>query len=85
MINLKYTIKDDLGIHARPAGVLAKAASKFASSVQLDANGKSCDMKRLFAIMSMGIKCGDSVTVTIEGTDEADALDEIKAVFEEYL
>ena len=66
-----YTIKEPVGIHARPAGMLAKEAKACQSTVTIvDKNGKSVDATRLMALMGMGIKCGDTVTVRIEGADE---------------
>ena len=74
MKEFTYTIKEPVGIHARPAGMLAKEAKAHESTVNIvDKNGKSVDATRLMALMGMGIKCGDTVTVKIEGTDEETA------------
>ena len=70
MKEFTYTVKDPNGIHARPAGVLVKDAKKFASSITVIKEGKSCDMKKLLALMGLGIKQGDTITVQIEGDDE---------------
>ena len=70
MKEFTYTIKEPVGIHARPAGMLAKEAKTCQSTVTIvDKNGKSVDATRLMALMGMGIKCGDTVTVKIEGAD----------------
>ena len=45
-----YTIKEPVGIHARPAGLLVKVAKGFASSATLEKDGKSCDMRKLMAL-----------------------------------
>lgn len=78
MKTFEYTITDAQGIHARPAGLLVKAAGKFTSQIVIHANGKEGDAKRLFALMGMGVKCGDTIAVTIEGTDEEQAAAEIE-------
>ena len=66
MKEFTYTIKEPVGIHARPAGMLAKEAKSCQSTVTIvDKNGKSVDATRLMALMGMGIKCGDTVTVRI--------------------
>ncbi len=70
MKEFQYTIKDACGIHARPAGLLVKAAKAFTSSIVLEKNGKSCDMRKLMALMGMGVKQGDTITVKVEGEDE---------------
>ena len=70
MKEFTFNVKDENGIHARPAGLLVKEAKKFASSITVDKDGKTCDMKKLLALMGMGIKQGETITVRIEGEDE---------------
>ena len=73
MKNFEYTIKDENGIHARPAGMLVKEASKFNSDITLESGEKKADAKKIFAVMSMNVKCGEKLSVLIEGSDEAQA------------
>ncbi|MCH3973207.1 MAG: HPr family phosphocarrier protein [Oscillospiraceae bacterium] len=70
MKTVSYVITDAAGIHARPAGLLVKLAKSFSSKVTISSQGRSCDMKRLMALMSLGIQQGSPVQVTIEGEDE---------------
>ena len=70
MKQFTYTINDELGIHARPAGLLVKLAKKYASKVTIEKDGKTCDMRKLMAVMGLGIKQGETITVTVEGDDE---------------
>ena len=74
----QYTVKDACGIHARPAGLLVKVAKGFASTATLEKDGKSCDLRKLMALMGMGVKQGDTVTVKVEGDDEAAAAEAIQ-------
>ena len=85
MKNFSYVITDEIGIHARPAGLLVKEAKKYASKVVIRANGKSAEATRLMAIMGMGVKCGQTVEVEITGDDEETAFEGMKAFFEENL
>lgn len=73
MKEFTYKICDENGIHARPAGLLVKNASGFSSDITMYNGEKSADMKRLFALMSLGVKKGDSVRVTVSGSDEDEA------------
>ena len=67
-----YTITDPVGIHARPAGLLVKEIKSFAgSAVTITKGEKSVNALKLMALMQMGIKQGDTVTVSIDGGDEA--------------
>lgn len=85
MKSFSYTVKDELGIHARPAGMLVKEVKNFQSKVTLEKDGKSVDASRLMAVMGMGVKKDQTVTVTVEGDDEEAACDAIKAFFETNL
>lgn len=85
MTTFNYTIKDELGIHARPAGLLAKAAKALDSTVTISKGDKSSAATKLMALMGMGIKCGDTITVTIEGGDEAVSEKAMKEFFEANL
>lgn len=85
MKTFSYTIQDEVGIHARPAGLLAKKAKTFESTILLEKDGKSVNVTKLMALMGLGIKCGDTVTVTVEGVDEEVAYEEMRAFFAENL
>ncbi len=74
MKEIKYTITDDAGIHARPAGLLVKESEKFNSDIEIISGGKSADAKRLFSVMSLGVKKGDEITITAKGEDEENAI-----------
>lgn len=85
MKEFNYIIKDEIGIHARPAGVLAKEAKTFVSEITIEANGKNVDITRLMAVMSLGVKTGTEVTIRAEGKDEVEAITRIKQLMEENL
>ena len=71
MKQFTYTITDPVGIHARPAGLLVKAVKALDSTVTIaKADGNSAAGTKLMALMGLGIKQGDTVTVTIEGGAE---------------
>lgn len=75
MKQFQYTIKDELGVHARPAGLLVKLAKQYTT---IEKNGKTCDMRKLMAVMGMGIRQGETITVTAEGEDEAAAIEAVE-------
>ena len=85
MKNFSYTIKDEIGIHARPAGLLAKKAKECQSVVTLEKDGKTAAATKLMAIMGMGVKCGDTVNVTVEGADEETAAAAMEEFFKANL
>ena len=85
MKTFSYTIKDAVGIHARPAGLLAKLAKTFTSTVTLEKDGKSVNVTKLMMLMGMGIKCGDTVNFSVEGEDEETAAKAIEDFMKENL
>ncbi|HIW83193.1 MAG TPA: HPr family phosphocarrier protein [Candidatus Dorea gallistercoris] len=85
MKTIKYTIQDELGIHARPAGVLVKEVKKFQSKITLEGNGKTAEAGKLLAVMGMGIKHGTEITITAEGPDEDEAIAAMETFFKENL
>ena len=85
MKSFSYTVKDELGIHARPAGMLVKEVKNFKSKVTLEKDGKVIDATRLMGVMSMGVKKDQTVTITVEGADEDAAYDALKSFFETNL
>ena len=85
MKEFSYTVKDELGIHARPAGMLVKEVKNFQSKVTLEKDGKTVDASRLMAVMGMGVKKDMTVKVTDEGEDDEACYEAIKAFFETNL
>lgn len=81
MCEFTYVIKDEIGIHARPAGALVKIAKESESDVTMECKGKTADLKKIFALMSLAVKCGDEIKISVTGTDEEETLQKLK----EYL
>ena len=81
MKEFNYTITDPQGIHARPAGVLVKEAAKYQSTITLEKDGKTGDAKRIFAVMGLAAKCGNTLNVKVEGPDETEAAKALERIF----
>lgn len=86
MKQFTYTITDPLGIHARPAGILARAAKSVDSIVTIGkVGGKSVPADRVMGVMALAIKTGDVVEITVEGGDEDASLAILKTFCAENL
>ena len=85
MKTFEYTIKDELGIHARPAGLLVKEVKKFQSECTITKGDKTKKLTQLMMLMSLGVKQGDTVTVSVDGADEDAAVASLKEFFENNL
>jgi phosphocarrier protein len=81
MKSFEYVIKDSVGIHARPAGNLVKEAKKYQSKITVVKDGKSAEATKLMALMGLGVKCGNTVTVQADGPDEVVALNGMQEFF----
>lgn len=66
-------------LHARPASALAKQVGAYAAKVEIGKESKFVAAKSLIGIMSLGAKAGDTVTVRVDGQDEATTLEALTA------
>lgn len=85
LVDFEYTITDEQGIHARPAGEFVKLVKNYESEVLMEKNGQSADCRKLFALMSLGVKKGDTIKLHINGTDEEKAFKAVESFIKENL
>lgn len=83
MKQFTVAVQDKEGLHARPAGLLSKAAKGFESAVTLTKGEKTADLKKIFAVMGLAVKGGDVITVTCDGADEDAAAAALETMFAE--
>ena len=80
MKSLQYAVKNPLGIHARPAALLAQACTDIKSSVTLECNGNEASGKNVLQILALHAAKGSVITFTVEGPDEDLAIEKIQDV-----
>ena len=85
MKEVRYIITDELGIHARPAGMLVKKCAGFSCDVRIGKPDKMVDAKRVIGVMGLAMKCGNELIVTFDGADEENAAAEVEAFLRENL
>ena len=86
MKSFNFTVKDPMGIHARPAGLLAKLAKTFPdTTITLTKGEKTVKMTQLMMLMGLGVKTGDEVTVSANGASEDAAIAALEKFFQENL
>lgn len=85
MKKLTYKIQDEMGIHARPAGLLVQEAAQFPCAVTIEKDGKSVDAKRILGVMSLGVKCGQEIVLCCDGEKEDEAIAALETFLKENL
>lgn len=83
MVSQTITIKNAEGLHARPATEIAKSATQFTATIQLDVMGNKYNAKSVLNIMSAGIKNSTQITVICDGVDEQKALEGVVQTFKD--
>ena len=73
MREFRYVIKDEQGIHARPAGLFVKEAASCESKITISKDGKEVDAKRILGVMGLGVKKDQEIVLKAEGSDEDQA------------
>ena len=81
MIQEKIKIKNKLGIHARPATLLAQEAGKFKSEIFIAKDGIEVNAKSIMGIMMIAAEQGSVLILTVKGDDEKEAAKAIKNIF----
>lgn len=83
MTKIVVTINAEAGLHARPANIFIKTASQFKSTIKVSKEGnkdKEVDGKRLLAIMTLGVKQGESIEIVADGEDEKEAIAALETI-----
>lgn len=84
--NFEYVMTQELGLHARPAGMLAKLAGDYTSAITIrKSDGAAVNLRRINAVMRLCIKKGDEVFFAAEGDDERAAIEAVKNLCRESL
>ena len=81
MIQEKIKIKNKLGIHARPATLLAQEAGKFKSEIFIAKDGIEVNAKSIMGIMMIAAEQGSVLILTVKGNDEKEAAAALKNIF----
>jgi len=81
-LSKKFTIKNKLGLHARPAALFVEIANKFESDIFVKKGDKTINGKSIMGLMMLAAGCGTKLVIDIDGGDAKDAMKEIEKVIE---
>lgn len=82
MASNEVTLQHEAGLHARPAALFVKAASRFASTITVRAGEKQANAKSIIQVLGLGARQGTTITITANGADEADAVAALTSLVE---
>ncbi|HEY7973778.1 MAG TPA: HPr family phosphocarrier protein [Ktedonobacterales bacterium] len=80
MTSNDVTLQQEAGLHARPAAQFVKAASRFTSTITVQAGGKTANAKSIVQVLTLGARQGTTITISAEGADEAEAVATLSAL-----
>lgn len=75
MISRSITIRNSVGLHARPATFFVQKANSFKSSIWVEKEDCRVNAKSLLGVLSLGVAQGSTITLIIDGADEAAAIE----------
>lgn len=76
------TVKNKVGLHARPAAMFVQAALKHKCKISVEMEGKKADAKSILQILSLGVKCGQTITIIADGEGEDLAVEALVSLCE---
>ncbi|MBR5581735.1 MAG: HPr family phosphocarrier protein [Treponema sp.] len=82
MVEKILTVRNRAGIHARPASLIAQTANKFSSEILLETNDTTVNAKSIMGVITMAAGYNTNLVLKADGSDAADAVAAIAALFE---
>jgi phosphocarrier protein len=82
MLEKVVTVRNSLGLHARPAGILSETANQFSSNIYMQKGLMKVNAKSIMGIMMLAAGKGTQLTITAEGPDEKEAVEELSKLIE---
>ena len=82
MFSKEVVVKNQIGLHARPATFFIQRANEFKSSVWIEKDARKVNAKSLLGVLSLGITKGTHVIILADGTDEEEAANSLVDLIE---
>ena len=82
MYTREITVKNEVGLHARPATYFIQKANEFKSSIWVEKEERRVNAKSLLGVLSLGIMKDTTVTLIADGSDEKEAVDALAELIE---
>jgi phosphotransferase system HPr (HPr) family protein len=85
MKSVEYTVKNNIGLHARPAAIFVKKANEFTSKIEIKKEEKTANAKSIINVMSLGAVKGSTLTIQAKGEDECEAVDSLVKLLDSFV
>lgn len=82
VVTREFKIKNQYGIHARPAALFVKTASRYDADVYVEKDGNRVSGKSIMGMLTLEGSCGTTLKVTAEGADAEDVLNDLGALID---
>ena len=82
MLSREVTIKNNVGLHARPATFFIQKANSYKSAIWVEREDRRINAKSLLDVLSLGIVKGMNITIIADGADEAEAVEGLAALID---
>ena len=82
MYTQEITVKNEVGLHARPATYFIQKANEFKSGIWVEKEERRVNAKSLLGVLSLGIVGGTEIDIIADGSDEQEAVDSLVALVE---
>jgi len=78
----KVVVRNEVGLHARPASLFVQTANKYLSRIYIELDGKRVNGKSIMGVMSLGVFQGEEITIIAQGEDEVEAIEDLVDLIE---
>ncbi|HHV27590.1 MAG TPA: HPr family phosphocarrier protein [Tissierellia bacterium] len=82
MKSKKVVVRNEVGLHARPASLFVQTANKYLSRIYIELDGKRVNGKSIMGVMSLGVFQGEEITIIAQGEDEVEAIEDLVDLIE---
>ncbi|MCR2043972.1 HPr family phosphocarrier protein [Anaerosalibacter massiliensis] len=82
MESKKVVVKNEIGLHARPAALFVQTANKYLSNIYIELDGKKVNGKSIMGVMSLGVFQGEEINIIAQGEDEKEAVKDLSDLIE---
>ena len=74
MVEKLFVVKNETGLHARPASLFVQKAAKYKSTIKVKKDGKEANAKSIISVLSLGASFGSEITIIADGPDAEEAV-----------